>query len=82
MGRRVSSSAMKVKKLRTGVPDLEVLESGVTGVLDVVAEGRGDVADVAGLVVERDCVAGGREERHATGAGQEVTPLILGGVPL
>ena len=68
--------------MRTGVPDLEVLESGVTGVLDVVAEGSGHVADVSGFVIEGDGVTRGSEDGHATLALEEVAPLVLSGMPL
>ena len=43
--------------VRTGVPDLEVLERGISGVLDVMTEGCRNVTDIARLVVEGDSVA-------------------------
>ena len=44
-------------RIRTGVPDLKVLERGVAGVLDVMTESSWDVADTAGFVVEGDSIA-------------------------
>ena len=43
--------------MRTGVPDLEVLERGIPGVLDVMTEGCRDVTDIARLAVEGDSIA-------------------------
>ena len=68
--------------VRTGVPDLEVLERGISGVLDVMTEGCRDIADVARLVVEGDSVARRRKDGHAASALEEIAPLVLGGVPL
>ena len=68
--------------MRTGVPDLEVLQCRVAGILEVMSKRRRDVADVASFVVERDRVARRCEERHAAGTLNEVAPLILRGVPL
>lgn len=54
--------------MRTAVEDFQELHGRITGVLDVVAKGRRDVADITSLVVEGPSIARRSEERHTSEA--------------
>src|SRR4051794_6166396 len=55
---------------------LEEAQRLVAGVLHVVAHGEGDVADVAGLEVERPGLLVGGEHGHAAAPRDVVLPLV------
>jgi hypothetical protein len=65
-----------------GAEHLQERERLVSRVLHVVAHGEGDVADVAGLVVERAGLAGGGEHGHPSLARQVVLPFVGVRVPV
>ena len=79
---RVSERSYWSNKQLTRVPNLKELECAVTRVLDIVAVGGGDVCDVAGHVVEGDCVAVRCEDGHTALTLEEVGPFILSRVPV
>jgi hypothetical protein len=62
--------------------DLDHDDVVVAHVLDVVAVGLRDVADVAGLVVEGARAARGDERRHARASRDEEVPLVGRQVPV